>query len=99
MTKHVPLGTVFMLTLLVSSAFAADKSTATQLPSQGKHEVSKYKCQTQRDPHSFCWHADLAYSEGAVVDGRECARLGADVFERAKQPLGWQPQQNSGRAK
>ena len=43
------------------------------------------------DSKSFCYLADKAYSEGAVVEGRECKRRpGADIFAPDKQPLTWQ---------
>lgn len=45
------------------------------------------------DPKTFCYLAGKAYSEGSVVDGRECRRRETAFVSSDNEdpPLSWQP--------
>ncbi|WKB50557.1 hypothetical protein [Eleftheria terrae] len=57
---------------------------------QRRQEVENAKALPQ-DTKRFCYHAGQVYSEGALVDDRQCLRAPtSDVFSRHEQPLSWQ---------
>ena len=81
--RSLPL--IILTVLAIASAQAADKPAKATTAGTGQQIVA-------HDSKSFCYLADKAYSEGAVVEGRECKRRpGADIVAPDKQPLTWQP--------
>lgn len=82
---------ILVAALVAGSAAAADQAPPASKPASASAAKPTPAKGSARDAHAFCYLADQAYSEGAVVDGRECRRRpSADVFAQDKQPLSWQ---------
>lgn len=86
-----PTFLIIVATLVPGSAIAGDQALPTPKPASASAAKALPAKSSAHDAHAFCYLADQAYSEGAVVEGRECKRRpSADVFAQDKQPLSWQ---------
>lgn len=85
---------VLLLTLLFGSVIAAGQAEQEQ---DGEIK-STAAAEAKKDPRAFCYHEDKAYSQGAVLNGMICERLGGSTIfidgepNNLNLPLVWKDQ-------